>query len=276
MVLPTTKTAFWRKLMLRALKALPLTLALAALSLFASSCGTSTTQVRFVNAIPDTLDYGGGNGALDLQFNGTTEFSNIPFLNASGSTYKSVPAGSDTIKGFEAGSTTNQVFSQTLSLNSGKQYTVVATGSAANGGSNVVLLSPVDNNTAPALGNVNFRFINASPSGPNGSRAAADIYILPVACVLGSTGCTPAISALAYQNSASATLPFNSQGTGWLLIVTVAGNTTPIINASIGNFGSASLGAICTLVLTDQQNVPIMNTTPMVLQDLNASGCTVN
>lgn len=263
--------------MLRLLKALPLTLALAALSLFATGCGTSTTQVRFVNAIPDTLDYGGGNGALDLQFNGTTEFSNIPFLNASGSTYKSVPAGSDTIKGFEAGSTTAQVFSQTLSLNSGKQYTVVATGSAANGGSNVVLLAPVDINTTPANGNVNFRVINASPSGPNGSRAAVDVYILPnPPCTIGSS-CPPTISALAYQNTSGyVTQSFNSAGTGWQLIVTVAGNTTPIINASIGNFGSASMGAICTLVLTDQQNVQIMNTTPIVLQDLNASGCTVN
>jgi hypothetical protein len=262
--------------MLRVLKALPLTLALASLSFFATSCGTTTTQVRFVNAIPDTLDYGGGNGALDLQFNGTTQFSNIPFLNASGSTYKTVPAGSDTIKGFEAGSTT-QVFSQTLSLNSGKQYTVVATGSAANGGSNVVLLTPADINTAPANGTVNFRVINASPSGPNGGRAAVDVYILPTPCVLGSTGCTAAISALAYQNTSSyVPLSFNSVGNGWQLIVTVAGNTTPIINASIGNFGSASIGAICTLVLTDQQNVQIMNTTPIVLQDLNASGCTVN
>jgi hypothetical protein len=126
---------------------------------------------------------------------------------------------------------------------------------------------------------VNFRVINASPSGPNGNRAAVDIYILPnpVNCSLGSSNCTPAVSALAYQNTSGyVTQSFNSAGTGWQLIITVAGNTTPIINASIGKFGSASLGAICTLVLTDQQNVPIMNTTPMVLQDLNASGCTVN
>ena len=45
--------------MFRLLKALPLTLALAALSFFATSCGSSSSaHARFVNAIRNTAVYG--------------------------------------------------------------------------------------------------------------------------------------------------------------------------------------------------------------------------
>jgi len=262
--------------MLRLLKALPLTLALAALSIFATSCSTGTTQARFFNALPDTQDY--GNTGLDVNFNGTKEFTNVAFPSASASTYAAVPAGSVQIEGFETGGITTEVFDHTLSLSAGKQYTVVATGSAANGG-NAALLTPVDTNTAPGNGSVNFRVINASPSGPNGTQAAVDIYILPNPnpCSPGTSGCAPTMAALAYKSTSSyVTLPFSPVGSGWQMIVTVAGAPTPIINATIGGFGSASVGAICTLVLTDQANVQQMSTTPVALQDLNTAGCTVN
>lgn len=262
--------------MLRLLQALPLTLALAALAIFTTSCSTGTTQARFFNALPDTQDY--GNTGLDVNFNGTKEFTNVAFPSASASGYATVPAGSVQIEGFETGGITTEVFDHTLSLSGGKHYTVVATGSAANG-SNATLLTPVDTNTAPANGNVNFRVINASPSGPNGAQAPVDIYILPNPnpCSPGANGCTPTVAALAYKSTSSyVTLPFSSAGSGWQMIVTMAGNPTPIINSTIGGFGSASVGAICTLVLTDQANVQQMSTVPIALQDLNASGCTVN
>ena len=59
--------------MFRLLKALPLTLALAALSLFAASCGSSNqSQIRVVHAIPD-------GPALDINVNTTKVFTNIAF-----------------------------------------------------------------------------------------------------------------------------------------------------------------------------------------------------
>lgn len=262
--------------MLRLLQAVRLTLPLAALSIFTTSCSTGTTQARFFNAVPDTQDY--GNTGLDVNFNGTKEFTNVGFPSASASTYVTVPAGSVQIEGFETGGISTEVFDHTLRLSGGKQYTVVATGSAANGG-NATLLTPVDANTAPPNGSVNFRVINASPSGPNGVQAAVDIYILPNPnpCSPGTNGCTPTMAALAYKDTSSyVTLPFSSAGTGWQIVVTVAGNPTPIINSTIGGFGGASVGAICTLVLTDQANVQKMSTAPIALQDLNAPGCTVN
>src|SRR5271157_4643958 len=122
--------------MFRWLKALSLTLALAALSLFAASCGNNgSAQIRFVHAIQDAP-------ALDIDVNGTQKFNNISFLgvlpNQPG--YTSVPSGTDTLAGLVAGSTT-QVFSSTVGWSSSTSYTVVGTGFSKTGtnGSNVVL-----------------------------------------------------------------------------------------------------------------------------------------
>ena len=249
--------------MFRLLKALPLTLALAALSFFAASCGSgSSAQARFVNAIQNTAVYGNG---LDVDVNGTKKFGPVTFPNASASTYTSVASGNDTILGLQTGTTT-QVFSDTANLSSGKQYTLVATGFANGSGGNVVFLSIPDTNTAPASGNVEFRVIHASPSGPS----AVDVYIEQTPFNGNLT--SPAISALPYtQASSYVTLPWNSDGSGWTIIVTAAGSTTPYnsFNFNTGNIGGQSTTAIRTLVLTDVQNGSQMSTTPLVLTDLN-------
>ncbi len=263
----------------RLLKALPLTLALAAFGLFSAGCGSSNTaQARFVNAIPDSSDY--GNEGLDIDFNGNKVFTNIAFGSFSASTYSSVPSGNPTIAAYETGSTppANLVFSQNspTGMGGGSQYTIVATGSATGSGSNVVLLVPTDSNTAPANGNVNFRVINASPSGPGGSRDPVDVYFIANPPPNGLPACAPpiCIADLAYEStSAYVTLPINtSGGNGWQMIVTPTGTTSEYMNATIGNFGSSSEGAICTVVITDIQNGDQMSSTPLQLDDLN--GCT--
>jgi hypothetical protein len=262
MFLLTTKTAFLENAMFRLLKAVPLTLALAALSFFFTGCGSNSAQARFVNAVPDV-------GTLDIDVNGTKEFPTVPFATASASTYVGVPSGSDTIEAFPTGGTTQAFPNQTLSLASGSLYTLVATG-FVNGTVNI--LNPVDNNTSPADASVSFRIINASPSGPNGTDVPVDIYILPnlVTCTLGSTGCTPAVSGLAYQStSAYANQSFNSSGLGYTMFVTTAGSTTPVFNVGL-TAGSSSVGTICTLVLTDISGGGRMNDVPVVLSDLNS------
>jgi Domain of unknown function (DUF4397) len=254
----------------RLLKALPLTLAIAALIIFATfaaSCGSSNTaQARFVNAIADDTQ------ALDIEFNGTKEFTDVGPFAASASTYVSVPSGSDKIQGFATGTTT-QAFSQTspVSFTSGKQYTMVATGTLAG---TVILLAPVDTNTAPANGSVNFRVINASLNGPG----SVDVYILPDSApnttCFGNVGCSPTITALPspissiVTTSAYVTMPYNSDGFGYTLYVTVSGQTTPLFNGGYSfNVGSVSLGSIRTLVLVDGGNT--MSSLPIVLSDLN-------
>src|ERR1039458_3032275 len=115
--LSTSKMPFGESRMSHLLKALPLTLALAAVSIFAASCGSSTpAQVRFVHAIQDA-------GALDISVSGpnvpsTQEFTDISFLGVQPNQpgYTTLPSGSTTIQGFSTGTTTNPVFSNSLRL----------------------------------------------------------------------------------------------------------------------------------------------------------------
>jgi hypothetical protein len=266
--------------MFRLLKALPLTLAIAALivfATFAASCGSTNSQARFVNAISDNTT------TLDIDFNGTKVFGlTNTFPTDSGSTYVSIPTGSDKIQGFASGTTTNPVFTVTspVSFNSGSQYTVVATGFLAG---TVNLVAPVDTNTAPAVGTVNFRVIDASPAGVG----SVDVYIIPniapstPSCTLGSNCPAPAISGVSSPLSSTTpysgyiNVPYNSLGTfGYTMYVTPTGQTTPVQGWNGGfqipEIGSVSVGSIRTIVLVD--NAPGnngMSSTPIVLSDLN-------
>jgi len=262
--------------MFRLLKALPLTLAIVSLSIVTISCGSgNTAQVRFVNAISDDTQ------GLDIEFNGTKEFTDIGPFHASGSTYLGVPSGSDKIAGFATGTTT-QVFSQTspVSFSSGTQYTVVATGFLVG---TVNLVAPVDTNTAPAVGTVNFRVIDASPAGVS----SVDVYIIPntaqntPSCILGSNCPAPAISGVSSPLNSTTpysgykNVPFNSLGTfGYTMYVTPTNQTTPVQGWNGGyqipEIGSVSVGSVRTIVLVD--NAPGsngMSSTPIVLSDLN-------
>lgn len=250
--------------MLRLLKALPAILAVAVSTAFFTSCGSSNAQVRFVNAIQNTADY--GNGGLDVDVNGTKYFTDITFPSASASTYTAVPSGTDTIEGLEYNSTT-EVFSQTTptSLLPGGDYTMVATGFAGGTGGNVVLISPQDNNTAPTEGNVEFRVINASPSGPT----AVDVYIEQSPFIGNIVQGTNQVTALSYRStSAYVTLPWNSSGDGWQIYVCTTGSTTPIAEFD-ATFGSQTTESIRTFVLVDNVNGNTMSSAPIVLSDLN-------
>ncbi len=252
--------------MSRWLKALPLTLALAALSMFAASCSSSgQAQIRFVHAIQDAAP-------LDIDVSttnvsSTREFSNIAFLGVQPSQpgYTSVPSGRDTIEGVLTGQTT-EVFSDTVTWGGGAQYTVIATGFSQIEpvGSNVVILSIPDNIPTPPLGEVGFRVIHASPSGPG----TVDVYIL-LNPATGPAG-NPAISGLAYtQASGYVLLPYNPNNLptppGFTVYVTASGSTTPAFSELINPEG----GAVRTLVLTDAQtgNPPKMNSTFLELSD---------
>jgi hypothetical protein len=254
-----TKLPFGELRMSRWLKALPLALALAALSIFACSCGSSNARVRFAHVIQD-------GAAMDIDINGTQEFTNIAFLGVQPSQpgYTSVPSGSDTIEGFLTGTTTVGFNSTSIDLNASQQYTVVATGFVATG-QNAVILSIPDNLPSPGTDQVEFRVIHASPSGPG----AVDVYILlnPVTAPTGS----PTISALAYeQASGYVSLAYNPNNVanppGFTVFVTASGGTVPIISEPI-NPGVA--GAVRTLVLTDVQGGKLMNSTFLELADLN-------
>lgn len=241
--------------MFRLLRALPLALALAALSLFVSSCGSSnSSQIRFVNAIRDAV-------GLDIEVNSSKIFTDVAFFGYQPTSgYTKVSSGSVTVAGLITGSTT-QVFSSTASLSSG-DYTLIATGSVNSGtnGSGVNLLSIPDTNTAPAAGNVEFRVINASQTG-----GTVDIYILANP-VNGGIQPPATISGLAYtQASGYITLPFNSDGSGYTMYVTSSGTTNPIFSQNL----SSPTNSIRTLVLTDFANNSGLNNSAIELNDLN-------
>jgi hypothetical protein len=243
--------------MSRLLKALPLTLALAALSIFASGCGSSNARVRFVHAIQD-------GAAMDIDINGTQEFTDVAFLGVQPNQpgYTSVPSGSDTIEGFLTGTTNVGFNSTSIDLSSSQQYTVVATGFVASG-QNAVILSIPDNIPSPGSDDVDFRVIHASPSGPG----SVDVYILlnPVTAPVG----TPTISGLAYEQASSyVSVAYNPNNVttppGFTVFVTASGSKTPIISEPIN---PSNAGAVRTLVLTDLQDGTTMNSTYLELTD---------
>jgi hypothetical protein len=110
--------------------------------------------------------------------------------------------------------------------------------------------------------------INASPSSPPG----VDIYFIPVGS---SNPIAPpaAITNLAYRGiSDYVTLPFNSNivnGANYTMFVTTTGTTAPILLSQTLSAGSLSAGAIRTMVLTDQENIKLLNPRAVVLNDLN-------
>jgi hypothetical protein len=242
--------------MLRWLKILAPALALAALIFEVGCTSNDLAQVRFVHAIQDA-------NPLDIDINGTREFVNVGFtdyLPTSG--YMGVPTGNVTIEGFPTGTSTETFSTSGVKLSAASQYTMVATGFATNT-SSVIILAPVDNNTTPANGTINFRVIDASPSGPT----AVDIYIQQSQV----QGLTPpaTIAGLSYQQTSKyLSEPYNINGGGYTIYVCAAGSTTPIFFQNIP-VGSSNAGSIRTLILTDQPNKDELNPQFIVLHDLN-------
>ena len=250
--------------MLRLLKALPFTLAIAALSIVATSCSSSGTKARFVNAIQNTSQYGGN---LDVEVNGVKQFTDVPFGNAA-STYTNISSGNDTFEGLENPLDTTTVFTDSTSLSGGTEYTLVATGFAGGTGNSVVFLSFSDDNTAPNDGFVNFRVINASPNSPS---SGVDIWIYPTPQALPAPPPAPMIPSLAYQSASRyLTVPYNSDGGGFTVFVNTAGDGQ-IFNVNVPVSGSLGSASICTLVLEDNANGGSISFHPTVLNDLNCA-----
>jgi hypothetical protein len=252
--------------MLRLLKALPLTLAIAAVSIVATSCSSNNgTKARFVNAIENTVQYG---GALDVEVNGTQQFTNVRYNNYSN--YTPIPAGNVTFEGFESPGVTTPVFTDSTTLSGGTQYTEVATGLAVGTGGQVVLLSLSDDNSLPNDGTLNFRVINAAfnaSSSPNGS---VDIWIKP-APVNFQVQEPATIQNLAYQSASGyVNVPYNTGQAGFTVFVYTVGGGTPLIQPyTIGVSGSQTSASVCTLVLTDIPNSSSMYPAPILLNDNN-------
>lgn len=150
--------------------------ALAFVSLLTTACGSSSANVRLINALPS-------QGSLDLLVGGKSVATGVGYGAAS--SYVSVSSGSEHIQGDTTGSS-NAVLDLSSSLGSGSYSTalVAATGS--------ILLT--DNHTAPASGNFSIRVINASAS-----LQTPDVYILPSGTDINTV--TPTYSSLTLQSN---------------------------------------------------------------------------
>jgi hypothetical protein len=260
--------------MFRCLTAVSFTLALAFLSIFAASCSSnSPANVRFVHAIQD-------GAAMDIDINGTLEFTNVSFLGVQPNQpgYTSVPSGNDTIEGLLAGTSTIGFGSTSVNWSSGTAYTVVATGFVTCTQPctpNATILSIPDNNGAPPSNDVEFRFIHASPSGPPGGYPMVDIYVALYAGEIAGQPCPPAagtlaVSGLTYtQASGYFQTEYNpndvDQFLGYEIFVTPAGSTTPVFCEQV----IPADGSIHTLILTDVQKGTAMSPSFLELADLN-------
>jgi Domain of unknown function (DUF4397) len=247
----------------RWLRMLLLTLAVAALSIFISSCGSNgQAQVRVLNAIPN-------GDEVDIDVNGSKDFSQLSFGDfapAPQPAYTSVPSGSVTFEAFLTGTSTSAPPESTFSLSSSTQYTVILTGfNNVDQGTNAATAVPfTDNNTSPASGDLEFRIINASPSSPGG---LVDVYIEPSPFNGDLSGVSPTITGLAYQQASTyQSITANPQGSGFEVLVTASGAKMPLIQQ---NYPSpATGGTITTLVLVDVLDGGQMSPTPIALNDL--------
>ena len=234
--------------MFRMLRTLPFALALTALSIFTAGCGSSSsTKFRLVNAIPNAPQ------AVDALIDGKVVETAVQF-DTPPSAYLSVSSGSRHLQVFPTGTTTGAYFDGNVSLSSGSDYTVVATGSVTNN----TIVAPLftDNNTAPTSSNAAVRFIHASPS----NQTPQDIYL--VAPGTGDGG-SPSISSVAYSAASTyLTVPAGSYD----ILITPTGFKS--INITVPNV-SFSAGQIRTYVLVDVPNGGAMSATPLVLNDLN-------
>ncbi|MGA7077734.1 MAG: DUF4397 domain-containing protein [Terriglobales bacterium] len=255
--------------MRRFLKTLPFTLALVlaltGLGLVLTSCNSSQSQARFVDAIAESPE-------MDIDFNGARNFTEITFPSYQPSSgYRSVASGSVTIEGVLSGGTTEVFSTSNVNLSSGTEYTLVATGTVAtqNG---VVFLTPADDNTEPADGQVSFRIIDAAISSPS------TVYVYIVANTANGPGQLEGAALTATVTSPSAPTTatsgyepqsFNSSGTGWTGYVCTEPGGNSDLTFTIANFGSATEGSIRTIVLTDNSTQTGFDLSPLILSDVN-------
>jgi Domain of unknown function (DUF4397) len=238
--------------MFRLLKALPLTLALVSLCIFAASCGSSNqSQVRAVQAISDEQTN------LDIAVNTTKVATNVGFegVQPTPPAYTKVPSGTVTLQAYDTGTTTSIVGANgvSTSLSGSTQYTILLTGFENGTGPTAPTFWTIpDNNAAPTSGNAEIRIINGSANTPTGGF---DVYIVTDPNQLGTAG----IQGLTLGQGSS----YQSVVAGnWVVIVTPHGNQTAYINQNY----TLTSGQIQSLVIVDSGNQ--VSQIPLPLNDV--------
>jgi hypothetical protein len=243
--------------MFRLLKIGAFVLSLAVFGVLTTNCGTDHSKVRFVHASSDA-------GSIDVAVDGKTVATDLAFGDVSPSSdYLTVTAGTRKVEVRPTG-TTNDLINSNVSLGSGKNYSVVASGLANPPPGTIAAIVLTDDNTAPTSGNVKLRIVHVSPSVTPlpGATIPGPVDVYVVAPGTDITGMSPTIPGLAYtQASAYQNIAAGSTE----VIVTRTTDQNPIVDQT---YDLAS-GQNRTLVLLDNGAVPNPVTTLLQLSDLN-------
>ena len=219
--------------MIRFGKALSTGLFAAGLIFLTTGCGSSTTQVRLLNAMD-------GEYSVNLILANKTLASGVTFGTASA--YVSAGSGSQTL---QVQASSAALINQTVTINSGKHNTILATDS----GPTIF----VDNSTAPSSGDIQLRLINASSA-----LGTADVYVVAPGTDISSVNPTYTVS---FQSaSAYTTVAAGS----YEIKVTQTGSKNVLLDSNSQSF---SAGQIRTFVALD--NTSTGGFTLSVLSDLN-------
>jgi hypothetical protein len=200
---------------------------------FATGCGSSSAQVRVLNAIPL-------QSSIDMLIDDKDVASSIPYGAASG--YLTVSSGSRHLQIEPSGST--PFVDQTISVSSRSYDTILDTASGAT--------ALTDDNSAPASGDVKIRVINASSN-----LGTTDVYIVTSGTGLSAS---PTFSSLGVSTASG----YDSVAAGsYQVYFTTPGTTSVILNTTALSFSS---GQVRTVVVLDGQTGGI---TTSVLADVN-------
>ena len=108
--------------------------------------------------------------AVDVRINGQTALTNVRYGDFTN--YIALPAGAYSLEVVLAGTSTVAI-SANVTLQDNTDYTVLATGGANDQA--LTLQALVDNNAAPAAGNLKLRVVHAAPFGPDAESTAVSI-----------------------------------------------------------------------------------------------------
>jgi hypothetical protein len=237
--------------MLHTLKILPLLLALGALGVFATSCGTDHAKFRVVHASPDAPN-------VDVAVDGKTVVTDLAYGSVSpAADYLTVTAGNRRVE-FRSTGTMTDLINSTVGFGGQKEYTLLAVGLANPPPGTIAALLKTDDNSPPPSGNIKLRVIHAALDGP----AHIDIYVVAPTTDISNVPAT--VSSLAYQQASD----YQSVAAATYEVI-MTDSTDLAKTRIIDQTYTLTAGQIRTLVTLDSPGGGTMSAVPLELSDLN-------